>query len=315
METNGEPINSTETNNTNRKSTKGLTRRRVMLGGAGIVGVATAIATQNAQANTQNPPEPEATLNPDGRFAGKVVLITGATSGIGAGTARAFAMEGATVHFCGRRENLGKQVADAITAAGGKATYQKADVRNEAEVKAFVDECVSRYGRIDIAFNNAGIDRPPAPLADTTTEVWDDTINTNLRGIFLAMKYEIPQMLKQNGGHIVNMSSLGGHRAFAGIAPYHASKFAIEAITKVAAKDYAKQNIRVNAIAPGLVDTPMTERQVRDWKVTREQLAANYAIDRISTVEEQVRVVMFMCSPEASYMTGAIVSVDGGGWG
>jgi NAD(P)-dependent dehydrogenase (short-subunit alcohol dehydrogenase family) len=122
-------------------------------------------------------------------------------------------------------------------------------------------------------------------------------------------------MLKQNSGHIVNMSSLGGHRAFAGIAPYHASKFAIEAITKVAAKDYAKQNIRVNAIAPGLVDTPMTERQVRDWNVTREQLAANYAIDRISTVEEQVRVVMFMCSPEASYMTGAIVSVDGGGWG
>ncbi len=136
-------------------------RRQILTTGAiGVAGFVTAIATQNAQANTQNPPEPEATVNPNGRFAGKVVLITGATSGIGAGAARAFAMAGATVHFCGRRENLGKQVADAITAAGGKATYQKADVRNEAEVKAFVDECVSRYGRIDIAFNNAGIDRP-----------------------------------------------------------------------------------------------------------------------------------------------------------
>lgn len=166
METSSGHIKSTQTNNTNRKLTKrkGLTRRRVMPGGAGIVGVATATATQNAQANTQNPPEPEVTLNPNGGFAGRVVLITGVTSGIGAGAPRAFAMAGATVHFCKRRENLGAQVANAITEAGAKATYQKADVRNEAEVKAFVDECVSRYGRLDIAFNNAGIDRAPLLL-------------------------------------------------------------------------------------------------------------------------------------------------------
>ncbi|MDJ0569490.1 MAG: SDR family oxidoreductase [Pleurocapsa sp. MO_192.B19] len=200
-------------------------------------------------------------------------------------------------------------------ASGGKATYQKADVRNEEEVKAFVDSCIKRYGRVDIAFNNAGIDRPPAPLADTTTEVWDDIMNTNVRGIFLAMKYEIPQMLEQGGGLIVNMSSIGGHRVFPNISPYHASKYAVEAITKGAAKEYAQQNIRVNAIAPGPVETPMIERVVRDWNVTREELASGYPANRFSTPEEQVRVVMFMCSPEASYMTGAIVSVDGGGWG
>jgi NAD(P)-dependent dehydrogenase (short-subunit alcohol dehydrogenase family) len=291
-----------------------LSRRHMLAVSA--TGLAAAIAaTPKIQAQTQQAVEPATTVNPQGAFAGKVVLITGATSGIGKAAARAFAMAGATVHFCGRRENLGSQVAESITAAGGKASYQKADVRNETEVQAFVNECVKRYGRIDIAFNNAGIDRPPAPLADTSTAVWDDIMNTNVRGIFLAMKSEIPQMVKQGGGNIVNMSSIAGHRVFANISPYHASKYAVDAITKGAAKEYAKQNIRVNAIAPGLVETPMTERTVRDWKVSREQLASGYPANRISTTEEQVRVVMFMCSPQASYMTGAIIEVDGGGWG
>ncbi|MDJ0567566.1 MAG: glucose 1-dehydrogenase [Pleurocapsa sp. MO_192.B19] len=292
-------------------------RKAISLGtAASAASLATAFAASTAQSNTQQPiASTTGQVNPNGQFSEKVVLITGATSGIGEAAARAFATEGAIVHFCGRRENLGNQVAQSIEASGGKATYQKADVREERDVKALIDSCVKRYGRIDIAFNNAGIDRPPAPLADTTTEVWDDIMNTNVRGIFLAMKYEIPQMLQQESGIIVNMSSIGGHRVFPNISPYHASKYAVEAITKGAAKEYAEQNIRVNAIAPGLVETAMTERVVRDWNVTREELASGYPINRISTPEEQVRVVMFMCSPEASYMTGAIVSVDGGGWG
>lgn len=292
-------------------------RKALSLGtAAGAASLATAFVASTAQSNTQQPiTSGTGQANPEGQFSEKVVLITGATSGIGEAAARAFAHEGAIVHFCGRRENLGNQVAQSIKASGGKATYQKADVRKEEDVKAFVDSCVKQYGRVDIAFNNAGIDRPPAPLADTSTEVWDDIMNTNVRGIFLAMKYEIPQMLKQEGGIIVNMSSIAGHRVFPNISPYHASKYAVEAITKGAAKEYAEQNIRVNAIAPGLVETPMTERVVRDWNVTREELASGYPANRISTPEEQVRVVMFMCSQEASYMTGAIVSVDGGGWG
>lgn len=292
-------------------------RKALSLGtAAGAASLATAFIASTAQSNTQQPiASATGQANPEGQFSEKVVLITGATSGMGETAARAFAMEGAIVHFCGRRENLGNQVAQSIETSGGKASYQKADVRVEQEVKAFVNGCLERYGRVDIAFNNAGIDRPPAPLADTTTEVWDDIMNTNARGIFLAMKYEIPQMLKQKSGIIVNMSSIGGHRVFPGISPYHASKYAVEAMTKGAAKEYAEQNIRVNAIAPGLVETAMMERVVRDWNITREELASGYPANRISTPEEQVRVVMFMCSPEASYMTGAIVSVDGGGWG
>jgi NAD(P)-dependent dehydrogenase (short-subunit alcohol dehydrogenase family) len=295
-----------------------VTRRQIFaIGAASAASLASVVAASKSSANTQQPiATATGKANPNGRFAGKVVLITGATSGIGEAAARAFAHEGAIVHFCGRRENIGDRVAQSIVESGGKATYQKADVRVEEEVKAFVETCVQKYGKLDIAFNNAGIDRPPMSLSETTTEVWDDIMNTNARGVFLALKYEIPQMLKQQeGGNIVNTSSIGGHRAFPGISPYHASKFAVEAITKVAAKDYAKQNIRINAIAPGWVNTPMAQRVFRDWKLTPEQAAASYPIDRISTPEEQVRVVMFMCSPEASYMTGAVVSVDGGGWG
>ena len=287
-------------------------RRAISLGAVGAAGIAAAV-TQGKKAIGQTQPISQPEVNPNGEFADKVVLITGATSGIGEAAARAFAAQGATVHFCGRRQELGQQVAQSIVEAGGKASYQPADVRNEGEVKAFVDGCIDRYGKIDIAFNNAGIAPPPAALADTTVDMWDNVMSTNIRGIFLAMKYQIPQMVTQGGGAIVNMSSLGGHEVFPNISPYHASKFAVEAITKAAAKEYAAQNIRVNAIAPGLVDTAMTDRQVKDWEVSREDLASGFPLNRISSPEEQVRVVMFMSSPAASYMTGAVVSVDGGG--
>jgi NAD(P)-dependent dehydrogenase (short-subunit alcohol dehydrogenase family) len=290
-----------------------ISRRQMLTTGAiGIAGFTTAIATQTAQANTQNPPEPQASANPNGRFAGKVVLITGATSGIGEATARAFAAEGATVHFCGRREALGEQVAQSIRDAGGKATYQRADVRIENDVKAFVDGCVEQYGRIDIAFNNAGIESSPNTIVDRSLEEWMDVMMTNATGVFLSMKYEIPLMLRQGGGVIVNNASVSGHVGFATIAPYNASKHAVLSLTKVAALEYADKNIRVNAIAPGAVDTPMLRRALAAWNTNFETVSQDYPIKRIVMPEEIARSVMFLCSDDASCITGMDLDATGG---
>ncbi|MDY6902559.1 MAG: SDR family NAD(P)-dependent oxidoreductase, partial [Cyanobacteriota bacterium] len=187
--------------------------RRQILTGLGAAGVAAgAIYTKNAvKAEEKNPVAPEPTSqSPGAKFADKVVLITGATSGIGEETAKSFAQQGAKVFFCGRRENLGKRVEQQIRDAGGEATYMKADVRKAEEVKAFVDVCVAKYGQLDIAFNNAGVDYPPQPIADTKVEEFDDLMNTNARGVFLGMKYQIPYMLKAGSGAIINMASIGG---------------------------------------------------------------------------------------------------------
>jgi NAD(P)-dependent dehydrogenase (short-subunit alcohol dehydrogenase family) len=168
-----------------------------------------------------------------------VVLITGATSGIGKATAYAFARQGAKVLFCGRRKELGEQNAREIEALGGQAAFMRADVRNEEEVRNLVNACVQRYGRIDIAFNNAGIEAPPKTVADLSLAEWTNVMNTNLTGVFLGMKYQVPVMLKQGSGCIVNTASVGGHRGFAMIGPYGASKAAVIQLTRVAALEYA----------------------------------------------------------------------------
>jgi NAD(P)-dependent dehydrogenase (short-subunit alcohol dehydrogenase family) len=190
----------------------------------------------------------------------------------------------------------------------------RADVRLATDVKAFVDACVAQYGRLDIAFNNAGIDYPPNPIADTAIAEFDDLMNTNARGVFLSMKYEIPYMLKAGGGAIINMASIGGQRAFPNIVGYGASKAAVIHMTKMAAQEYGK-TIRVNAVLPGAIDTAMLDRVERDWKVTKEQLASGYPIKRVGQPEEVAAAVLWLASAEASYVSGMPFSVDGGGLG
>lgn len=288
-----------------------LTRRNLIAGGAGLAGLATAITI--AQANTQKPPQPATTkANPKGRFANKVVLITGATSGIGEATARAFAHEGAIVHFCGRRAELGNRIAGEINAQGGRASYQRADVRNEQEIKSFVDTCVQKYGRIDIAFNNAGTVGEVNPFLETSLDDWMNVLTTNATGVFLSMKNEIPYMLKQGSGVIINTASVSSYKGFEMIAPYSASKHAILSLTKVAALAFSPKNIRVMSIAPGGVDTPMLQYSMKRMGVTPKQAAAGVPIRRINTVEEMARAVMFLSSDDASSFAGSNVDVTGG---
>lgn len=307
-----ENIFSSETNDTSKRSTKGIFRRRILVGGVSVAGVAATLLAGRAQANTQKPPKPQAITERNGKFTGKVVLITGATSGIGEATAYAFAREGAKVFFCGRRENLGKQVEGKIKGFGGEATYMRADVKKEEDVKALIESCVQKYGRIDIAFNNAGIESKPATIAERSLQDWMDVMNTNATGVFLSMKYELPYMLQQGGGIIVNNASVSGHVGFATIAPYSASKHAIISLTKVAALEYADKNIRVNSISPGAVDTPMLRRALAAWKTDFKAVSQDYPIKRIVNVEEIARAVIWLSSDEASCITGMDVDATGG---
>lgn len=286
-----------------------ITRRGII--GAGVAGLA-ATAT-SALANTQKPVAPKSgKANANGRFKDKVVLITGATSGIGEGTAYAFAKEGAKVFFCGRRENLGKQVEAKIKGFGGEAMYMQADVRREDDVKNFVDGCVQKYRRLDIAFNNAGTFMTPAEIQDIPLENFQDIITTNTIGEFLSMKYEIPYMRRQGGGIIVNMASVSGHVGFPRLGHYVASKHGIVGLTKVAALENADHNIRINSISPLAVDTPQLRESVAFFGSTYEESVKDMVTKRIMTTEEMARAVMFLASDEATSVTGMDLDVTGG---
>lgn len=286
-----------------------LSRRQLLIrGSVSLAGIGTTSIADLATGKTSQPTS-------GGKFQDKVVLITGATSGIGEVTAKAFASCGAIVHFCGRRKNLGIKVQQSIIAAGGRASYQQADVRKEEDIKAFTETCVQKYGRIDIAFNNAGIESPSNKIADLSSVDWDNVVNTNARGVFLAMKYELSQMVRQDGGSIVNTASIAGHRVFGYISPYNASKFAIVALSKAAALEYTDKNIRVNVVSPGWVDTPLTDRVLKVAQITSEQAVSDYPIKRMAKPEEIAQAVMWLSSPEASYVSGTDFAVDGGGLG
>ncbi|MGL5871831.1 MAG: SDR family oxidoreductase [Xenococcaceae cyanobacterium] len=242
----------------------------------------------------------------------KVVLVTGGTSGIGKTTAIALSNAGAKVVFSGRREQEGKETVELISQSGSDCLFVCSDVSIEEDIKTLVQKTVDTYGRLDCAFNNAGIDSLAKPLHEQSVEDFDKLMAINVRGVFLCMKYQIQQMLTQGGGAIVNNSSMVGLIAFPGFSPYIASKHAVMGLTRSAALDYATQGIRVNAINPGIIATEMIDRIVTNIGSTAPELASTIPMKRMGKPEEVANMVVFLCSDAASYITGQALVVDGG---
>jgi NAD(P)-dependent dehydrogenase (short-subunit alcohol dehydrogenase family) len=243
---------------------------------------------------------------------GKVAIVTGGTSGIGRDAAVLFAKVGAKVVVAGRREAEGKETIDLIRAAGGDGLFVKTDVSRAADVRALVQKTVEKFGRLDVAFNNAGIEGSWSPIAEQSEEDWDSTIDINLKGVWLCLKYEIQQMLKQGGGGaIVNMASVAGFIGSAGAATYCASKHGVMALTKSAALETARSGIRVNVVCPAVIETPMGERLWGAPEAKKFALGL-HPIGRFGRPEEIADAVVWMCSDGASFMTGQSLVLDGG---
>ena len=243
---------------------------------------------------------------------GKVGLVTGGTSGIGRDTAILFAKAGVKVVIAGRRELEGQETVDLVRSAGGDGLFLKADVSKAAEVDAIIQKAVQRFGRLDIAFNNAGIEGTWVPIVNQSEKDWDQTIDINLKGVWLCLKYEIRQMLKQGGGGaIVNMASIAGLMGSAGAAAYSASKHGVLGLTKTAALETARSGIRINAVCPGAIETSMAERVFGAPEVHKYVLGL-HPIGRFGTPGEIAEAVVWMCSDRASFMTGQSLVLDGG---
>ena len=249
-------------------------------------------------------------------MAGKVSLITGGSSGIGRSAGLLFTREGARVVVAARRTEEGEETVQMIREAGGEACFVKTDVSHAAAVHALVNTCVARYGRLDYAVNNAGIEGSIVPMIDYTEDDWDAIIAINLKGVWLCMKGEVLQMQQNGGGAIVNVSSVGGLIGFPHMGPYVATKHGIIGLTKTAALEYAAHNIRVNVICPGLIDTPMADRVVAGMQaggIDAEQILMSLApLKRRGTPEEIAEAAVWLCSDAASYVTGHSMVVDGG---
>ncbi|MEQ1877351.1 MAG: SDR family oxidoreductase [Bdellovibrionia bacterium] len=248
-------------------------------------------------------------------FKDKVAFVTGAANGIGRATALAFAKSGAQVAVVDMNMDSGMRTVNLIHDADGSAEFILCDVSNSDQVKHAIEKTIKSYGRIDYAFNNAGVEGSQAFTPDCTEKNWNDVININLKGVWLCMKYQIPQMLKQGGGSIVNCSSIAGligFPGFPGIPAYVASKHGVIGLTKTAALEYAKQNIRVNAICPGVIETPMIERFIHGEAQIRNQLAAGEPVGHTGQPEEIAAAALWLSSEQSSFVTGHSLAVDGG---
>jgi NAD(P)-dependent dehydrogenase (short-subunit alcohol dehydrogenase family) len=246
-------------------------------------------------------------------FEGKVALVTGGGSGIGRATAIAFAREGAQVVIGNRNVDRGEETVSMIRETGGTASFQRTDVMVAAQVEALVEYAVRTCGRLDVAFNNAGIEGDVKPTLVHHTEAnFDAVMGVNVKGVWLSMKYEIPQMLKTSGGAIVNCSSVAGVIGFPGIGIYSASKHAVIGLTKAAALEFSAQGIRVNAVNPAVIDTEMVDRLADGMNVKKDDLTAFHPIGRLGRVEEVAEAVLWLCSSKASFVTGHSLMIDGG---
>jgi len=258
-------------------------------------------------------------------FNGKVALVTGAAAGIGRASAQAFANEGAEVVVADIAVQGGEETVQSIMKNGGKAMFIQTDVTRADAVELLVGQIIKRFGRLDFAHNNAGIEGATSATADCTEESWDRTIAVNLKGVWLCMKHEIPQMLRQRGGVIVNTASVAGLVGVKGFCAYSASKHGIIGLTKTAALDYARHNIRINAVCPGLINTAMLERVVAgqmaddsseahsiSQKAVEAYASSQQPVKRMGTPEEVAAAVIWLCSDAAAFMTGQTLVMDGG---